>query len=78
MVNVDHFHVGWYQSADVGNFLSLSLLESQFHYQTSIDESVVVIYGVYILQGPNIDEIVIYVYLYEYGFAFDFRHCQDC
>ncbi|XP_026282465.1 eukaryotic translation initiation factor 3 subunit H [Frankliniella occidentalis] len=43
-VNVDHFHVGWYQSSDVGNFLSLSLLESQFHYQTSIDESVVVIY----------------------------------
>lgn len=43
-VNVDHFHVGWYQSADVGNFLSLPLLESQFHYQTSIAESVVVIY----------------------------------
>lgn len=44
-VNVDHYHVGWYQSADVGNFLSLPLLESQFHYQTSIEESVVVIYG---------------------------------
>jgi len=43
-VNVDHFHVGWYQSADVGNFLSLTLLESQYHYQTSIEESVVVVY----------------------------------
>lgn len=43
-VNVDHFHVGWYQSADVGNFLGLPLLESQYHYQTSIEESVVVIY----------------------------------
>lgn len=43
-VNVDHFHVGWYQSADVGNFLSLPFLESQYHYQTSIEESVVVIY----------------------------------
>ena len=43
-VNVDHFHVGWYQSADVGNFLSLTLLESQFSYQTSIEESVVVVY----------------------------------
>ncbi|XP_043482396.1 eukaryotic translation initiation factor 3 subunit H [Leptopilina heterotoma] len=43
-VNVDHFHVGWYQSADVGNFLNMSLLESQYHYQTSIEESVVVIY----------------------------------
>lgn len=28
----------------MGNFLSLSLLESQYHYQTSIEESVVVIY----------------------------------
>ncbi|KAF5303175.1 hypothetical protein FQA39_LY10088 [Lamprigera yunnana] len=43
-VNIDHFHVGWYQSADVGNFLSLPLLESQYHYQTCIEESVVVIY----------------------------------
>ncbi|KOB57930.1 Eukaryotic translation initiation factor 3 subunit H [Operophtera brumata] len=41
-VNVDHFHVGWYQSADVGNFLSMSLLESQYHYQTSIEESVAI------------------------------------
>lgn len=43
-VNVDHYHVGWYQSSDVGNFLSLPLLESQFHYQTSIEESVVLIF----------------------------------
>lgn len=43
-VNVDHFHVGWYQSADVGNFLSFTLLESQYHYQTSIEESVVLVY----------------------------------
>jgi translation initiation factor 3 subunit H len=43
-VNVDHFHVGWYQSSDIGNFLSLTLLESQYHYQTSIEEAVVVVY----------------------------------
>ncbi|KAL1124652.1 hypothetical protein AAG570_001276 [Ranatra chinensis] len=43
-VNVDHYHVGWYQSTDVGSFLSNPLLESQFHYQTSIEESVVLIY----------------------------------
>lgn len=43
-VNVDHFHVGWYQSADIGNFLTHTLLESQYHYQTSIEESVVVVY----------------------------------
>uniref|UniRef100_A0A023F9R7 Eukaryotic translation initiation factor 3 subunit H n=1 Tax=Triatoma infestans TaxID=30076 RepID=A0A023F9R7_TRIIF len=43
-VNVDHYHVGWYQSSDVGSFLSSPLLESQYHYQTSIEESVVLIY----------------------------------
>ena len=46
-VNVDHYHVGWYQSSDVGSFLSGPLLESQYHYQTSIEESVVLIYGIY-------------------------------
>lgn len=45
-VNVDHYHVGWYQSSDVGNFVSLPLLESQYHYQTTIEESVVLIYGI--------------------------------
>lgn len=48
-VNVDHYHVGWYQSSDVGNFLSLPLLESQFHCQTSIEESIVLIFGEYLL-----------------------------
>lgn len=43
-VNVDHFHVGWYQSSDVGNFMSLTILECQYHYQTGIEEAVVVIY----------------------------------
>jgi len=53
-VNVDHFHVGWYQCADVGNFISLSLLESQVHYQTSIEEAVVVIYGeLYSMKAKN-------------------------
>ena len=33
-VNVDHFHVGWYQNADVGNFLTIPFVDSQFHYQT--------------------------------------------
>jgi hypothetical protein len=48
-VNVDHLHVGWYQSADVGNFISQTLLESQYHYQNSIEESVVLIYGKFFL-----------------------------
>ncbi len=45
MVNVDHLHVGWYQSAHFGNFLSPQLLESHFAYQTSIEESVCLIFG---------------------------------
>ena len=44
-VNVDHQHVGWYQSAQFGNFLSPTLLESQFSYQMSIEESVCLIFG---------------------------------
>jgi translation initiation factor 3 subunit H len=43
-VNVDHLHVGWYQSTYFGGFLSKTLLDSQFSYQNSIDESVVLIY----------------------------------
>lgn len=43
-VNVDHQHVGWYQSAQFGNFLTPQLLESQFQYQTSIEESVCLVF----------------------------------
>nr|CAG4645543.1 EOG090X06SH [Lynceus sp. MCZ IZ 141354] len=43
-VNVDHLHVGWYQSTQQGTFLSTQFLESQFTYQTSIEESIVIIY----------------------------------
>merc|ERR1711915_80068 len=43
-VNVDHLSVGWYQSTQLGNFITTQLLESQFSYQTSIEESVVLIY----------------------------------
>lgn len=44
-VNVDHLHVGWYQSTHFGSFYNKPLLESQFNYQSSIEESVVLIYG---------------------------------
>jgi len=36
-VNVDHLSVGWYQSTQLGNFITTQLLESQFSYQTSIE-----------------------------------------
>ncbi|GFN87119.1 eukaryotic translation initiation factor 3 subunit h [Plakobranchus ocellatus] len=43
-VNVDHLHVGWYQSSYFGAFINRALLDSQFNYQHSIEESVVLIY----------------------------------
>ncbi|XP_064624831.1 eukaryotic translation initiation factor 3 subunit H-like [Lineus longissimus] len=43
-VNIDHLHVGWYQSTNLGSFINRAFLESQFIYQHSIEESVVLIY----------------------------------
>ncbi|XP_033118653.1 eukaryotic translation initiation factor 3 subunit H-like [Anneissia japonica] len=43
-VNIDHLHVGWYQSTHYGTFLNKELLDSQYNYQHSIEESVVLIY----------------------------------
>ncbi|XP_062869240.1 eukaryotic translation initiation factor 3 subunit H-B [Trichomycterus rosablanca] len=43
-VNIDHLHVGWYQSTFYGSFMSRALLDSQFSYQHAIEESVVLIY----------------------------------
>lgn len=43
-VNIDHLHVGWYQSTFYGSFVSRALVDSQFSYQHAIEESVVLIY----------------------------------
>jgi len=43
-INVDHLSVGWYQSSQLGNFVSKNVLEAQWSYQSSIEESVVIIY----------------------------------
>ncbi|KAF4076075.1 hypothetical protein AMELA_G00226290 [Ameiurus melas] len=43
--NIDHLHVGWYQSTYYGSFLSRALLDSQFSYQHTIAETVVLISG---------------------------------
>lgn len=43
-VNVDHFHVGWYQSTFLSSFLTGPFVTSQFNYQASINESVVLNY----------------------------------
>lgn len=43
-VNVDHLHVGWYQSTNFGTYINKALVDSQFNYQFSIDESIVLVY----------------------------------
>jgi len=44
-VNIDHLHVGWYQSTNFGTYVNKALVDSQFNYQFSIEESIVLIYG---------------------------------
>lgn len=43
-VNVDANNVGWYTSATMGNFLSLSFIENQFHYQKDNEQVVALVY----------------------------------
>jgi len=43
-MNIDHQQVGWYQASQFANFLSPTLLESQFSYQTSIEESICLVF----------------------------------
>ena len=43
-VNIDHLHVGWYQSSNHGNFINRAFLDSQFSYQSAIEESIVLIF----------------------------------
>lgn len=40
-VNVDANNVGWYTSANMGNFVNLNMIENQYHYQKDINERTV-------------------------------------
>lgn len=37
-VNIDANSVGWYTSANMGNFVNLNMIENQFHYQKDLNE----------------------------------------
>ncbi|KAF4503836.1 hypothetical protein G6O67_008776 [Ophiocordyceps sinensis] len=43
-VNVDANNVGWYTSATMGNFINLSFIENQYHYQKENDHTVALVY----------------------------------
>jgi translation initiation factor 3 subunit H len=43
-VNVDANNVGWYTSATMGNFVNMTFIENQVHYQRENDKAVVLVY----------------------------------
>ncbi|KAJ6444849.1 eukaryotic translation initiation factor 3 subunit-like protein [Purpureocillium lavendulum] len=43
-VNVDANNVGWYTSATMGNFVSMSFIENQYHYQKDNSRTVALVY----------------------------------
>jgi translation initiation factor 3 subunit H len=45
-VNVDANNVGWYTSATMGNFVNLSFIENQYHYQRENDRTVALVHDV--------------------------------
>lgn len=40
-VNVDANNVGWYTSANLGNFVNANMIENQYHYQKELNERTV-------------------------------------
>jgi translation initiation factor 3 subunit H len=40
-VNIDANHVGWYTSANMGNFINLNMVENQYFYQKEMNERTV-------------------------------------
>ena len=43
-VNVDANNVGWYTSATMGNFMNMSFIENQYHYQKDNQQTVAIVY----------------------------------
>ncbi|KAJ4395226.1 Eukaryotic translation initiation factor 3 subunit H [Neurospora sp. IMI 360204] len=45
-VNVDANNVGWYTSATMGNFINMSFIENQYHYQKENEKTVALVHDV--------------------------------
>ncbi|GAO18505.1 uncharacterized protein UV8b_06615 [Ustilaginoidea virens] len=43
-VNVDANNVGWYTSATMGNFVNMSFVENQYHYQKDNDRAIALVH----------------------------------
>ena len=44
-LNYDYHNVGWYQSTHLGSHVDKNFLENQLSYQSTLEESVVLVYG---------------------------------
>jgi translation initiation factor 3 subunit H len=42
-VNIDANNVGWYTSANMGNFINMNTIETMYHYQKELNERTIVI-----------------------------------
>jgi translation initiation factor 3 subunit H len=40
-VNIDANNVGWYTSANMGNYVNMNVIENQYHYQKDLNETTV-------------------------------------
>lgn len=45
-LNFDHMGIGWYQSSLFGSFVNKTFIEDHFMYQTDMEDSIVLIYGI--------------------------------
>ncbi|KEZ46765.1 Eukaryotic translation initiation factor 3 subunit H [Scedosporium apiospermum] len=45
-INIDANNVGWYTSAAMGNFVNLTFIENQYHYQKDNDRTVALVHDV--------------------------------
>ena len=45
-VNVDANNVGWYTSANLGNFINMGFIENQYHYQKDNEKTVALVHDV--------------------------------
>ncbi len=50
-LNIDHLIIGWYQSSLFANFVNKIFVEDHFMYQSVVDESIVLIYGLFMLSN---------------------------
>ena len=62
-LNYDYHNVGWYQSTHLGSHVDKNFLENQLSYQSTLEESVVLVYGQW-LHDSNMYIYARFIYMY--------------